>query len=89
MYEYSSIICPNVYGYSYIFVIEIINIHGGEIMDTKNQEPLKLTSMAPLDDGGRKYNIIYVIAVVIGVILGICAHNEIYLIFHYVHKYLI
>ncbi|MDE6664261.1 MAG: discoidin domain-containing protein [Lachnospiraceae bacterium] len=46
-------------------------------MDTKSQEPLKLTSMAPLDDGGRKYNIIYVIAVVIGVIFGICAHSGI------------
>lgn len=40
-------------------------------MNMKNQEPLKLTSMAPLDDGGRKYNIIYVIALVIGTIAGI------------------
>ncbi len=40
-------------------------------MNTKNQEPLRLTSMAPLDDGGRKYNIIYVIALVIGTIAGI------------------
>lgn len=44
-------------------------------MNTKNQEPLKLASMAPLDDGGRKYNIIYVIALVIGIIAGICTHN--------------
>lgn len=46
-------------------------------MNTKNQEPLRLTSMAPLDDGGRKYNIIYVIALVIGTIAGICIHNGI------------
>jgi len=33
--------------------------------------------MVPLDDGGRKYNIIYVIALVIGTIAGICIHNGI------------
>lgn len=46
-------------------------------MDTKNQKPLKLMSMAPLDDGGRKYNVIYIIAVVMGVIIGICLRNGI------------
>lgn len=46
-------------------------------MVTKDQDSLKLTSMAPLDDGGRKYNIIYVIAVVLGFIIGICMHNGI------------
>lgn len=46
-------------------------------MNVKNQEPLRLASMVPLDDGGRKYNIIYFIAVAIGVIAGICIHNGI------------
>ncbi|MBD5507436.1 MAG: hypothetical protein HDR05_05180 [Lachnospiraceae bacterium] len=46
-------------------------------MDTKKQERLKLSSMAPLDDGGRKYNIIYIVAVALGVIIGICLHNGI------------
>lgn len=39
-------------------------------MDTKSKEPLKLTSMGPLDDGGRKYNILYVIAIIIGIVTG-------------------
>lgn len=46
-------------------------------MVTKDEGLLKLSSMAPLDDGGRKYNIIYVIAVVAGVIIGIFLHNGI------------
>ena len=54
---------------------QIMNREGK--MVTKDQDSLKLTSMAPLDDGGRKYNIIYVIAVVLGFIIGICMHNGI------------
>ena len=46
-------------------------------MGTKDRDALKLTSMAPLDDGGRKYNIIYFIAVVVGILLGIFAGNGI------------
>ncbi|NBI92416.1 hypothetical protein D3Z45_18040 [Lachnospiraceae bacterium] len=46
-------------------------------MNMKNKELLRLTSMASLDDGGRKYNIIYFIAVAIGIIAGICVRNGI------------
>lgn len=45
-------------------------------MDSNNQK-LKLTSMAPLDDGGRKYNVIYFIASVVGIVLGILGKNGI------------
>lgn len=39
-------------------------------MDNIDQNVLRLTSMEPLDDGGRKFNILYIIAIVLGLFWG-------------------
>lgn len=41
----------------------------------KNQNPIKLNSSAPLDDGGRQYNKLYFIFAIIGALIGLAMNG--------------
>lgn len=45
----------------------------------KEKTPIRLNSAAPLDDGGRKYNGVYILSIILFIIIGIITGEGIYI----------